>query len=223
VVRDINAFFDPAGGTGYGNFFHSSGLIGLGAIFAFDPWGKGLFGLSAEQLFINPSEKTAQARIMGRQMMQQTPVYRETLQGRRIGAAGHSAMMGTRRLPAFGPEPVAGHGYYARTTNDQLSRQSLNQALAKNKAKYASARRYSRAVGWTFLISGLFEIAQAIATPGIAVSDAAKRRDAMMFADERAIDSPRAYTQRQRALLAIHDSQMGVRNVIGNEAQFLHR
>jgi hypothetical protein len=28
---------------------------------------------------------------------------------------------------------------------------------------------------------------------------------------------------RQRAVMAIHDSMMNVKNVIGNEAQFMHR
>ena len=80
---------------------------------------------------------------------------------------------------------------------------------------------FAKAIGWTYLISGLVEIGSAIATPG--VSRLAAEKDQQLMADERGLDSAAAYTQRQRALMAIHDSQMTVRGIIGQEASYMHR
>jgi hypothetical protein len=64
---------------------------------------------------------------------------------------------------------------------------------------------------------------EGVTTPGT-VSRAAMLSDQKaMGMTQGPMDSQQAYTQRQRALMAIHDSQLGIRNVIGNEAGHLHR
>lgn len=80
--------------------------------------------------------------------------------------------------------------------------------------------RTTRMLGAAIAVSQAFAWGAELFTPG--VSKAAVKRDNEMF-NEGALDSAQAYTQRQRALMAIHDSQMTVRNVIGQEAAYFHR
>lgn len=56
------------------------------------------------------------------------------------------------------------------------------------------------------------------------VSRAAQQREQAYADDELMMDTRTAYTQRQRAIQAIHDSQLSVgRAIIGQEASYLHR
>jgi len=96
------------------------------------------------------------------------------------------------------------------------------QVTNRLSKRYGGTKNLLRGVSWSLLVSGGMMLAEGLTTPGTV------SREAMM-ADQRALgpmgpmDSDQAYTQRQRALMAIHDSQLGIRNVIGNEAGHLHR
>lgn len=89
----------------------------------------------------------------------------------------------------------------------------------KHSQKYMKSTIHG--IGWAYIISSMMDIGESVITPGI--SKTAARNDRTMLMDESPLDSSRAFTGRQRALQAIHDSQMTVRNVIANEASYLHQ
>lgn len=66
-----------------------------------------------------------------------------------------------------------------------------------------------------------FGFAEKLLTPDI--NKVAAQRDFNIMFNENPSDSSAAYTQRQRALMAIMDNQLNLNNVIGNEAAYLHR
>ena len=82
-------------------------------------------------------------------------------------------------------------------------------------------KKFVRAASWMTLLSFGLDMAIEGFTPG--VSKVAARNDQQAMGFENPLDSQASYTMRQRAVMAIHDSMMNVKNVIGNEAQFMHR
>lgn len=97
---------------------------------------------------------------------------------------------------------------------------SVRANIGRIKAGYTGVRANIRSIGLAYMFTAGASIMEAMATPGISTS--AQMSDLKAFG-EQPIDSGMAYTQRQRALMAIHDSQMGIRNVIGHEARHFHR
>jgi len=94
-------------------------------------------------------------------------------------------------------------------------------SMKKHMAPWKAQVKGLRGLGWLMFASVFVDMAEDLMTPGI--STIAHEREQQLFADERHLDSAIASTQRQRALQAIHDSQMTVRNVLGSEAQFMHK
>jgi hypothetical protein len=100
----------------------------------------------------------------------------------------------------------------------KVDRRNTGRQL-KNKLK--ADKRFVRGAAWTMLVSFGLDMAIEGFTPGI--SKVAAQRDEQAMGYSNPLDSPASYTMRQRAVMAIHDSMMSVRNVMGNEAQFMHR
>jgi len=98
----------------------------------------------------------------------------------------------------------------------------IGRDIGKIRSSVASQSKWSRRLGWAFIASGLFELGEMMATPGI--SKAAARSNQQLMMDERPIDSGMAATQRQRGLQAIYSSQSALGNqIFGQEANYLHR
>ena len=99
------------------------------------------------------------------------------------------------------------------------------EAFKRNQGAFKASLRadvkYAKLIGRAFIFDFGLAVGLRALTPGVTKSVYASNMNVM--ADERFIDSGRAATMRQRALQAIHDSQLSVRNVIGNEASFLHQ
>lgn len=89
--------------------------------------------------------------------------------------------------------------------------------LTKNIGKL---NRLARGVGWSYLALGFASMAESIVTPGLTKSATSEQQQMGMTTP---MDGQGAYTQRQRALMAIHESQLGLRNVIGSEAGYMHK
>lgn len=97
-----------------------------------------------------------------------------------------------------------------------------SQAASKNiKSNFASAKGLLKGLSWTLFATFIADTAESTFLPG--TTGSAKKSDQMAFGMSGPTDSEGAYTQRQRALMAIHDSQLGIRSVIGNEAGHFHR
>lgn len=85
------------------------------------------------------------------------------------------------------------------------------------KAMSALLKSSAFAIG----VTTLFEKSMDVFTPG--VNKRAMESNNKFISESLTTDSNTAFTQRQRALQAIFDSQSSLRNVIGNEASYLHR
>lgn len=114
---------------------------------------------------------------------------------------------------------------YNRNKN-RLGELTRKYITAKKGNPYTQAVKKSsirglRFIGLGIAMSEAFSMAVEMFTPG--VSKTATVRDRDILVNEAMLDSSKALTQRQRALMAIHDSQMTVRNVIGQEASYFHR
>jgi len=114
----------------------------------------------------------------------------------------------TRASPSRKIEKLA----YLNSTNPRR--------YADIRAKYAGLRGTMRAIGWGYLAMGFAYVAEAAFTPGLTTG--AKLEEDRSMGMGAPLDSAQAYTQRGRALQAIHESQLGLRNVIGQEASFFH-
>lgn len=101
------------------------------------------------------------------------------------------------------------------------AKSTFKSEKASIRGKFANLNNIARSIGWGYLALGVASMAEAITTPGL--SQSANRSNNQMFGDSTPMDSQGAYTQRQRALMAIHESQLGIRGVIGQEAGYLHK
>ena len=140
-------------------------------------------------------------------------------------------------IPTTGPAPIQLQNPYYKKETEQLKKQIEGLKRTKEKREKFKAdrkstgkklkenlradKRYVRGAAWTMLVSFGLDVAIEGFTPGISKVAAQKDEQAMGYSNP--LDSPASYTMRQRAVMAIHDSMMSVRNVMGNEAQFMHR
>jgi len=112
------------------------------------------------------------------------------------------------------------------------ARDKVKEALKNHRKQYKAQKsalkttlgidkKFIKGASWMTLVSFGLDIAIEGFTPG--VSKVAARNDQRSMEFQNPLDSQASYTMRQRAVMAIHDSMMNVKNVIGNEAQFMHR
>lgn len=129
---------------------------------------------------------------------------------------------------------MTGTDYYGNPVGEQVKGGNLvgkeikkdfnkykTQVENRLSKRYAGTRGLLKGASWTLLATGVAMMMEGAAMPG--VTSTARRSDEMAMGMGGPMDSQQAYTQRQRALMAIHDSQLGLRNVIGNEAGHFHR
>lgn len=105
-------------------------------------------------------------------------------------------------------------------TNPTGNTRRIASRVSAIDSRYAGLKAGSKAIGWGYLALAAASIMEGLVTPGLSASGSASNEQMMSGGP---LDSSQAYTQRQRALMAIHDSQMGARNVFGSEAALLHR
>lgn len=98
--------------------------------------------------------------------------------------------------------------------------QATKKAIQNTRASYGKMIRGARAIGLGYAAVTAAQIMESVMGPGI--SRSAEYRDAQL-GEVGLLDSGTAYTQRQRALMAIHDSQLTIRGVLGQEANFFHK
>jgi hypothetical protein len=105
-----------------------------------------------------------------------------------------------------------------RIQKSMKARLISERAIARHKIEIGSATRLLKGISFAYL--GIFaaQMAESVATPGLTPYAQSAEMEQPTF-----LDTNQAYTQRQRALQAIHESQLGIRNVIGNEAALFHK
>lgn len=104
---------------------------------------------------------------------------------------------------------------YNRSVLSRFTKQNPKPNFAYSNIK--SMMRSATLIGTMAFVA---DVAFQALKPGI--SKVAERNEAKLL-EPLPGDSPGAYTQRQRAIMAIHDSQLGIRNVIGSEAGYFHK
>lgn len=209
---NIESFLDPMGGTGDNSTINNGmlGLIGWGMSshfmdkYYFDPVMKGAY-------------KTAKYHKK-RYEVESTKAFR-----RSEVAAG---LTRTKRAQAKAFFTGSGNSAFRSAggilrNNTPYPGERIGSQMKRLVNNIGGHRGFVKAAGWAFILAGMADIGEALFTPG--VNKVASQRDMQMFMDESPLDSSRASTARQRALMAIHNSQMNVNQVIGNEASYLLR
>lgn len=127
-----------------------------------------------------------------------------------------------QRIGRMGPEMNMATSYpYAKNYGPQFKKR-LASEINLVKGKYSRLRLGAKAIGWGYAALSAAEFFEYASTPSLTPYAAANE---MMMTNNpmQMLDTSVAATQRQRALMAIHDSQMTLRGVIGQEASYLHR
>lgn len=99
---------------------------------------------------------------------------------------------------------------------DQMTRRNY----LNTKTNYKNLVRGARGIALGYAALTAAQLMEGIITPGL--SRSAEISNSNQVGPEM-MDSSIAYTQRQRALMAIHDSQLTTRGVIGQEAGYFHK
>lgn len=206
---DVSAFFDDSGGKYYGQTINSgmAGLllaVGLDGL-PFTPWH------GAGSVIIDPLIKRNEAA--GRQALG----YRASLAGRtRLNQSLDPANRGWRGRAGVLRNMAKQDAQRAITR----MRPHIEGVVSRQNAGLLRTKSSLKMVSRAMMASFLFEVGEAIFTPGI--SKLASAKEAEVFGNTRPMDSPTAYTMRSRALEAIYSSQSSLRNVLGNESSYLH-
>jgi hypothetical protein len=201
MVQDFTNFMDPSGGL-----FRNGYVDGVQGLFA---------GVAADivaPILFNSLEKSDIRATRARLGLK----IRNTYNNPR-SATFSSNYMNTVHGSGGSPYSYGGKG----TVNWKQNRARIQSRIADVKARYGRARIGMKRIGWGYAALVSAQIFEAVAAPSLE-SYAATRSNESVFA-ENSIDGPVAYTQRQRALLAIHDSQLGIRGVISQEAGYFHK
>lgn len=114
--------------------------------------------------------------------------------------------------PRYGPS--------ARIQRSMQVREKTIGNIRGIKRNYGRLIGGVKAIGWGYAAITMAQMVESMVTPGLSKS-AEMNNNNQMSAEP--MDSGMAYTQRQRALMAMHDSQLTIRGVLGQEANFFHR
>lgn len=109
----------------------------------------------------------------------------------------------------------------AAASHRQAIKGSLGKSLGKITSSYASTRAVLKTLGWAALASDAMWLASAMFTPSPAISTRAQRVENTFMGSQAAFSG--GMTQRQRSMQAIHDSQLAISPILGNESQYMHR
>ena len=225
---NVESLLSPTGGRDYDQVVGTTG-VGLALSVALDP---GLFERFIAKPLIKDYYRESRAEYI-RKTKGLGPLAQP---GGIEGAINRARQRGVPRMLQTGTGPTAG---VFENPNYSKERQRLAQELkqlrnakkrlrasrkagsAKLKKQLRVDKSFMRAASWTMLLAFVGDMAMQAFTPGI--TKVAAQRDEQALGFSNPSDSPGSYTMRQRAVMAIHDSMMSVRNVMGNEAQFMHR
>lgn len=210
---DVAAFFDPTGGREFGRNMSNS-TAGLTLTFALE--GVPFILPKVDKWLLEPLRRNEFRSISKRAKDTRLSLRKAELYQSRGWYDTHSGLI---------PEPnrnLAVRDAFREKyrASDRFVAREARAARKAAGAYWRGASRMAHGIGWTMAATFALDATMELFTPGI--SKVAARREAELFSDTQASDSPRAYTMRQRALEAIYNSQSSLRNVIGREADYLH-
>jgi hypothetical protein len=232
MVQNWENFMSPTGGQ-YDTNFATGGASVLAGI------GIDMFAIGQVNKFtkINPKDVTGLKRRYTKALGMRSGGIPLSSQGREMGnyrLPGGTSIDMYKTLGGATEFKITGTDYYGNPTGEAVKQtNTLGKEIKKDFDKYKKQvegrlqKRYGatksmlKGASWTLLATGVAMMVEGVAMPG--VTSSARRSDEMAMGMGGPMESQQAYTQRQRALMAIHDSQLGLRNVIGNEAGHFHR
>ena len=126
-----------------------------------------------------------------------------------------------------GPSASVREARLKQTADRWFSRKATAAGVHPKMYDKYTGFRGLRGIGWFAAAVGLFDIGYSLfsemARPGIS-REAQEKDKEMLSNSEGMLDTRMAFTQRQRAIQAIHDSQISIgRSMIGQESSYLHR
>jgi len=200
---------NPSGG----NPIHEDAMQSWGMIGA--DLGLSFFG----QPIVNWMAKVNRARVLGAPYRMSKRKLIDMYGDAKLKSGNNLAHLASDKKGSLGAAKVA-----------TLRRKGIKGALTESralKASYASWGKTVKRLGVFTAALGLadvaFSIFAAATTPGVS-RETLERDRHRIYSDEGMLDTRLAYTQRQRAIQAIHDSQLSVgRAMLGQEASYLHR
>jgi len=222
---NIEALLSPSGGYDYDKTINT-GTAGLVGAFLFDKTIHSAFEKHAVKYF---RKNISPRKALYKERGEVIDKYKKAVEGiDRMGKKGDKNLFKDAKK---GSE-IRNRKYEALKRVRQQRRagfdainKKYDPKITKTEKAFTKSLRGSRSlfrgIGITMLLSAGFELTEALATPGI--SKVSAQREEQFMAGGTALDSQGSYTMRQRAVMAIHDSMMNVRQVMGNEAQFMHR
>lgn len=95
--------------------------------------------------------------------------------------------------------------------------------MSLTKNKYTGLRSLAKGVSWAALAITAADMVESFMTPGLDRKVIERDQEAVYGSGGTFLDSSQAYTQRKRALLAIHESQLGIRGILSQEASGFHK
>ena len=214
---DIERLLSPTGGYNYDQTINS-GIAGLGMMFMSGP----LF----DSFVMKPAKSYMQKQLAVRYQTHPYVKATDLNLGQRVISATDAPGSYPPGSRYSTPEPETRRASKeVIQASNEARRKGVKKALRTEykdwKSKFSKGRGVFKAAGWATLISMGVDLAVEASTPG--VSKVAAKQDERFMMQQQRMDSPAAFTMRQRAIEAIHNSMMSTRNVMGNEAQFMHR
>jgi hypothetical protein len=146
-----------------------------------------------------------------------------------MSARSHAVALRKKRLDQISARWTHGGDRWEyikkRSNNPKFIKRVKNIKIPKHRNEInalKSTKSLTKLISKGFLFMGMASLAESIFSPNYGLSQSATRSNQQGMGPQM-IDTEIAYTQRQRALMAIHDSQLGLRGVLGNESQYFHR
>ncbi|RMH18638.1 MAG: hypothetical protein D6698_06815 [Gammaproteobacteria bacterium] len=135
----------------------------------------------------------------------------------------HQIDLSRMELAGVMKKPIIG-GYTRPYSSMRQEYRGLRKTyLNPMKSAGATLAGIARATAYAGIISWGLQLGMEMAAPGVRNETIRKDRE-QVLGDQVLIDTRAAFTQRQRALQAIHDSQLSVnRAILGQEARYVHR
>ena len=197
-------------------------MPGLDYYGAYDPYERDnpLTSLKGAAAYVGAEIAASGYGIRGHAHRQMTKARGIATEARTTRAAGMKAM----------PPPSKRHRLAMSELNAKVGplearATSLRQRANVNKKFAGSLKTLGRTFGIATAVTLGYELGKSMFDVGsdfrIRKQDLAQQRR-KIYNEDTFMDSRAAFTQRQRAIQVIHNSQLGVRSAMGSEASYLH-
>lgn len=214
-MNNYEGLMDPAGNTGYGTSIYGMGTLGA------------LLAGGAEHFLVG---KTREKKVM-KKALDKAGIIKthaeNALSNRDIRRTQVLDKAITKRLLGR-TEPTIKLKTIDRWSSYNTKLAVRNQVVSdarKITSSLASDFKYSRRVlkgiGWLSLATDALALGAWAVTPGPSLSARAQQVESSFMTNQAVFSG--GMTSRQRALQAIHDSQLAINPILGNESNYLHK